>query len=237
MAVIKEINDKIIFDSQCQVIVNAVNCMGVMGRGIALEYKYRYPKMFDEYLKLCESNIIKPGYLHIWDKVSPWILNFPTKYNWKYPSKIEYIQKGFVEFAKIYKDKQIKSIAFPQLGCSAGGLEWPIVKELLYRYLKPLSELEVEIYHYSPFVKDSYYSNFKEQVKNFNNDDFKKIYNIKNSQTEALLNVLNSDKTTMSSLFRVKGLGEKAIKNIFDSLKNKGNSGTNTDEYEQLTLF
>jgi O-acetyl-ADP-ribose deacetylase (regulator of RNase III) len=78
MATIKIIKGNI-FDSKCQVIVNPVNCLGYMGKGVALEFKYRFPEMFLEYKLKCEKNELFPGSLHLYKESSPWVLNFPTK--------------------------------------------------------------------------------------------------------------------------------------------------------------
>jgi len=112
MAQIKEIKGSI-FDSNCQVIVNPVNCKGFMGKGLALEFKYRYPDMFEDYKKNCAENKIKIGKLNLWKKSKPWIINFPTKDDWKYPSQIEYIEKGLQFFIAHYKEWQITSMQPP----------------------------------------------------------------------------------------------------------------------------
>lgn len=147
MATIIEIQGDI-FESKLQTIVNTVNCYGVMGKGIALEFRKRYPDMFEVYKKQCEDKLIKPGILYLYKKSTPWILNFPTKNHWRYPSKLEYIKIGLEKFSKTYEAKKIKSIAFPQLGTHNGGLNWHDVRKIMYEYLLPLDDLEVEIYHY-----------------------------------------------------------------------------------------
>ena len=147
MANINEIHGDI-FKSKMQTIVNTVNCFGIMGKGIALEFKNRYPEMFEIYQKQCNEKIIKPGILYLYKKSNPWILNFPTKNHWRNPSKLEYIKLGLEKFSDSYKSKGIHSVAFPKLGTQNGGLNWEEVKTLMYEYLLPLKNLEVEIYHY-----------------------------------------------------------------------------------------
>lgn len=85
-----------IFNTKAQTVVNTVNCVGVMGKGIALVYKLRYPQMFDIYHDYCKRHLISIGKLWLYkgDGTDPWVLNFPTKFHWKYPSKIEYIEQG-----------------------------------------------------------------------------------------------------------------------------------------------
>ena len=134
-----------IFSSPAQVIVNTVNTVGVMGKGIALEYKKHYPEMYDKYRELCETQQLTIGRLMLWYGRDHWILNFPTKKDWRKPSKIEYVEAGLQKFAEKYLDYNIFSIAFPPLGCGNGGLEWTDVQPLMEKYLGNISA-EVYIY-------------------------------------------------------------------------------------------
>jgi len=134
-----------IFDSPAQVIVNTVNTVGVMGKGLALSFKQRYPEMFEAYRKACEKHQLTTGKLMLWYAQDHWLLLFPTKENWRNPSKLEYIEKGLNKFVNTYADKNITSIAFPRLGCGNGELNWDEVKPLMEKYLKPLP-LDVYIY-------------------------------------------------------------------------------------------
>lgn len=134
-----------IFDSPAQVIVNTVNTVGVMGKGLALSFKKRYPDMFEVYKKACEKHQFTMGKLMLHQEADHWILLFPTKENWRNPSKPEYIEKGLMKFVSSYAEKHITSIAFPKLGCGNGELDWNLVKPLMERYLKPLP-IDVYIY-------------------------------------------------------------------------------------------
>jgi len=93
-----------IFSSKCETIVNTVNCVGVMGAGIAFEFKLRYPEMYAAYVDLCNKNQINIGALWLYRDKSQSILNFPTKTDWRLPSRIEYIQAGLEEFVSSYKE-------------------------------------------------------------------------------------------------------------------------------------
>jgi len=134
-----------IFNSEADFLVNAVNCVGIMGKGIALEFKNRYKDMFLSYKKCCEQGLLKPGLLQIYSYKDVSILNFPTKVHWKDPSELEYIELGLKKFVDTYKDKNIKSIAFPQIGCGYGGLNWNDVHNLMIKYLSDL-DCEIEIW-------------------------------------------------------------------------------------------
>ena len=136
-----------LFDSPAQVLVNTVNTVGIMGKGIARDFKEAYPEMFGEYQQLCKQGELSIGQLWIYRTPDKWILNFPTKVHWRQPSKIEYIEAGLKTFTIIYADLGIRSIAFPELGCGNGGLDFESqVKPLMEKYL---SELPIDITIYS----------------------------------------------------------------------------------------
>lgn len=135
-----------IFESRAQTLVNTVNCVGVMGKGIAKEFKKRYPDMFQDYAEKCRQNQVKPGEPFIYtDLLGTSIINFPTKEHWRSPSKLENIIHGLDIFTKKHKEWGIQSVAFPPLGCGSGGLEWRTVGPVMYQKLSRL-DLDVEIY-------------------------------------------------------------------------------------------
>lgn len=142
-----------LFTSPAQVLVNTVNTVGVMGIGIAKEFKKIYPKMFAEYRDLCEKKQLEIGTLFLYKTSNKWILNFPTKKHWRNSSKPEYIEKGLQKFVSKYASASIHSIAFPPLGCGNGELDFEIqVKPLLERYL---GSLPIDAFIY-PGLKDPY---------------------------------------------------------------------------------
>lgn len=134
-----------IFTSQAQVTVNPVNCRGYMGRGLALAFKQRYPEMFAVYRKDCETGRLQIGHPTLYRDSTPWILNFPTKDDWREPSKLEYIDMGLRYFVDNYRQASIKSIAFPKLGTLNGKLSWDAVGPLMAKYLDNL-DIGVFIY-------------------------------------------------------------------------------------------
>ena len=134
-----------IFCSPAQVIVNAVNTVGVMGKGLALSFKNRYPEMFVAYRQACEKRQLKTGKLMLYYAADHWILLFPTKEHWRNPSKLEYIESGLSRFVQTYAEKNITSIAFPKLGCGNGELHWDDVRPIMEKYLMTLP-IDVFIY-------------------------------------------------------------------------------------------
>ena len=135
-----------IFDSKAETLVNTVNCVGVMGKGIASEFKNKYPEMFNEYKEMCKNKILKTGTLYPYVKDNKVVvLNFPTKNHWRSPSKLEYIIDGLKWFVENYELLDITSIAFPPLGCGNGGLSWDSIGPIMYHYLHKLP-IDIEIY-------------------------------------------------------------------------------------------
>jgi len=134
-----------IFDSKAHVIVNTVNCKGVMGKGLALDFKQRYPAMFTTYQQECRTGKLRIGRPTLYRASTPWILNFPTKNDWRLPSKLEYLEKGLEYVVATYKQDGIKSIAFPKLGAQNGHLSWDDVGPLMAKYL---SQLDIDAYVY-----------------------------------------------------------------------------------------
>lgn len=121
-----------IFSVDTDALVNPVNCVGVMGKGLALEFKKRFPKNFDAYKKACESNLLVPGTMLVYETgvdTSPrYVINFPTKLHWKNPSRLVYVESGLVSLRDEIRRLCLRSIALPALGCGLGGLDWELVK-------------------------------------------------------------------------------------------------------------
>lgn len=137
-----------LFQSPAQVLVNVVNTAGVMGKGIALEFKTLFPEMFVEYQRLCRQGKLHIGALWLYRSPGKWVLNFPTKQHWRQPSRLEYIEMGLTKFTQTYEAMSIHSIAFPALGCGLGQLDFAAqVQPLMEKHLR---DLPIDIYVYYP---------------------------------------------------------------------------------------
>lgn len=133
-----------------EALVNTVNCVGVMGKGIALQFKKAYPDNFKAYKKLCDAAQLHPGQMFVCDRgtlLAPrYIINFPTKRHWRSPSKLEDIQIGLTALIEEIKQRDIKSIAIPPLGCGNGGLDWYVVKPMIIQACEVIPEVEVTLF-------------------------------------------------------------------------------------------
>lgn len=133
-----------LFLSPAQTLVNTVNTVGVMGKGIAKEFKAIFPDMYAAYVERCQHSDLAPGRLHLFRTPHKWILNFPTKRHWRNPSRLADIEAGLEAFIRGYEAQGITSVAFPQLGCGNGGLDWEgESRPLMERYL---SDLPIAVY-------------------------------------------------------------------------------------------
>lgn len=147
-----------IFDSEVSALVNTVNTQGVMGKGIALQFKERYPNNYRLYRDACKRRDVEVGTMFITKEREMsgelrTIINFPTKKHWRFPSKYEYIKDGLKNLRSQIIELNIKSIAIPPLGSSNGGLNWEIVKPMIIDALKDL-DCEIEIYEPSMVIQE-----------------------------------------------------------------------------------
>lgn len=140
------------FDYKADIRINTVNCVGVMGAGVALEFKNKYPEMFKSYVDVCKRKEIAPGNPFVWEEYDLFsrsiIINLPTKLHWKNPSEYDYIERDLVWLRDFLKSKSDETIVtLPALGCGHGGLNWDIVKSKINHYL---SDLSVKILVFEP---------------------------------------------------------------------------------------
>lgn len=148
MAVIRYTQGDIL-DADVEALVNTVNTVGVMGRGIALHFKQAFPDNFKAYAAACERGEVEPGRMFVFetDQLTPrWIINFPTKKHWRGKSRMEYIETGMEALVEEIRRREIHSIAIPPLGSGLGGLDWRQVRPVIERGLAELPDVEATIY-------------------------------------------------------------------------------------------
>ena len=139
-----------IVESSAEALVNTVNTVGIMGKGIALAFKQAYPENYEAYRKACGDGDVEVGRMFVYENralVGPkWIINFPTKMHWRNPSRLEWVERGLQDLRRVIEDRGIRSIALPPLGCGHGGLDWTDVSALIQRYLGDLEDVHIQVY-------------------------------------------------------------------------------------------
>lgn len=216
-----------IFTTKCQTIVNTVNCVGVMGAGIAYEFRLRYQDMFNKYKQHCEDKQLDIGILWIYNAEDKKILNFPTKYDWKYPSKKEYLYKGLQKFIETYKQKGITSIAFPLLGAQKGGIDSNESLEIMTSYLKNC-DIDIEIWHFDPTAKDDLYEEFKSIFYEIDDQTIKSESGIRIDIVKKIRTALDNPKiNSLSGLLSVKGVGDTSLEKMFKYILNYKRNNVN----------
>ncbi|WP_186080660.1 type II toxin-antitoxin system antitoxin DNA ADP-ribosyl glycohydrolase DarG [Burkholderia gladioli] len=139
-----------ILHADVEAVVNTVNCVGIMGRGIALQFKNAYPENFAAYARACKIEEVQPGRMFVYDTgalTNPrYIINFPTKRHWKGKSRMEDIESGLVDLERVIRRKGIRSIAIPPLGAGLGGLNWDDVKTRIEQAMTSLEDVNVLVY-------------------------------------------------------------------------------------------
>lgn len=142
-----------LFGAPCAALVNTVNTVGVMGKGIALQFKHQFPNNFKKYKEACDDGSLAVGKVLVVKEGdlfdNKYLVNFPTKAHWKNPSEYEYIQTGLIALKGAILEYGIQSIAIPPLGCGNGGLDWSIVKPMIETELQNLT---IDILVYEPLV-------------------------------------------------------------------------------------
>ena len=140
--------------ADAEALVNAVNCVGHMGKGIALQFKMAFPENFIVYQKACQAEEVKPGVMHVFEIGSmfghKYIINFPTKRHWREQSRYEDIESGLKTLVQEVKKRGIQSVAVPPLGCGLGGLEWNRVRPMIEAAFAQTPEVEVLLFKPTP---------------------------------------------------------------------------------------
>lgn len=223
-----KITESTVFNVGADCIVNTINCVGFMGRGIALEFALRYPDLEKQYIEQCHKKQIHTGHVYFYEIDEQKIINFPTKFHFKYPSQMEWIEQGLQDFIKNYKRWNIKSIAFPLLGANNGGLDPKEVETIMVKYL---SQVEIDV-----FICHSKLLEGKEleMVNAFNTtpvEEMKKHVRLNSKQFTALLNNQNKIKRFID-ISKIEGIGIDTYRGLFTLFYNNKNIVG-----EQLTLF
>ena len=139
-----------IFTDPAEALVNPINCVGTMGKGLALQFKERFPDNFREYARACHDGGVQPGrmlvHMTYTGEHPRYVINFPTKRHWRDDSQLEDITSGLEALAREIQNRRIRSVAIPALGSGLGGLDWSEVKPLIQSGLEPLENVRITVY-------------------------------------------------------------------------------------------
>lgn len=219
-----------VFNTDADAIVNTINCIGVMNAGIALEYGLRYPELLKEYEQKCKNKEISVGHIYYYKDKEKLIVNFPTKWHFKYPSKLEWIEDGLKDFVTTYKQYNIKSIAFTKLGTLNGGLDWDRVKILMEKYL---NNLDIPVYICLDNKKDA--EGLEKEMLNVFNDlsteELKQNIRLTTKQLDILKQ--NMPINRFWKIKEIEGIGTTTYKSLFNYCK----SQTEGKRFKQMNLF
>jgi O-acetyl-ADP-ribose deacetylase (regulator of RNase III) len=139
-----------LLEADVEAVVNTVNTVGVMGKGIALMFKERFPENYEAYAAACKAGKVRIGEMFVTPGVElegpRWIINFPTKKHWRQPTKLDWVRDGLAALKDVIREKEIKSVAIPPLGCGNGGLDWAGVRPMIESALRDLDGVELIVY-------------------------------------------------------------------------------------------
>ncbi len=225
---IKYVYDCDILESNADAIVNTVNTEGVMGKGLALKFKKKYPEMYEEYRARCLDGEIHVGKLHFYRSENKIVINFPTKKEWRKPSQLEYVREGLKDFVSRYKDLKIMSVSFPLLGCSNGKLDWRDVKPIMEEFLEPL-DITVYVHVMRGMALNSSLASIQKGIKLRTLPDVIEEYEISDKH---LLEISNEIVVTMKKLYDLIDRAKKTNRSVHRCAENyEGGVQSTLDQY------
>lgn len=227
-----------LFATSAKALVNTVNCVGVMGKGIALEFRRRYPEMFNQYQLDCHRGLLQPGKVYYYPFDDKLILNFAVKNHWKYPSKLAWIESCLCQFVEEYSSIGITSIAFPWMGAMNGGIPLTQIKQVMRKYLqKDLPNLDIEVYDFDPAAPDPLFELLLKISVAEDPERLSKISNIQPKAWEKILRFVRSGSvTSLANLEDAKVAGATTIDKLYGFLAEQSRSQSN-QTFQQLSLF
>ena len=195
-----------------------------MGAGIALEFRLRYPQMYERYVEVCNQKLMQVGKLWLYKAEDRWILNFPTKKHWKNDSKVEYLRAGLQKFIETYQQKEITSIAFPLLGAKNGGIPEELSLAVMKEYLVKC-DIPVEVYNYAPLASDDLYDDFKKKFLSLKIEKLVELTGLGKVYIKKIQEALgNPEINSISALASVKGIGLTSLEKSFKFVRGSSDS-------------
>lgn len=231
-----------IFASGADALVNTVNCVGFMGKGVALEFRRRFPEMFIEYKYVCERGNLQPGQILPYRKSSPIVLNFAVKNDWKHPSRIEWIESCLKKFCQWYPSQELRSVAFPWMGAMNGGIPLSEIKRVTRDHLESLTDIDIEVYSFDESAPDPLFEDLLLLCRGMEIKQFQEESRIQLHRCEALYQLVDQpDTTSMNSIVECGIMGKTSIDRLYSFLvRNQGKAyreKLNERTSNQMELF
>jgi O-acetyl-ADP-ribose deacetylase (regulator of RNase III) len=196
-----------IFNANADALVNTINCVGAMGKGIALEFRRRFPDMFAEYQRLCEARQIRPGQIWPYTKSRPAVLNFAIKDDWHLPSRVEWIEECLVKFVNNRHRLAFKSVAFPWMGAMNGGIPIDVIKALMRTHLAAVSDVDIAVYEFDPDASDPLFRRLEDAVAAMPCTDFAAAAHVAKRTAAAIYAAMENHPTSLFRLMEAANLG------------------------------
>jgi len=231
-----------LFASKAQALVNTVNCVGPMGKGIALEFRRRFPEMFEVYKTVCERRQLHPGQILPYRKTKPWVLNFAVKNDWKHPSKIQWVDECLRKFIEWYPTVGLRSVAFPWMGAMNGGIPLEQIKEITRRHLEPLTDIDVEVYSFDSTAPDPLFSCLKGYLSTHSSAELAHDSGLVRSKASKICESASRPTTTSLTILAAQsGLGKTSLDRFYAFLnglsEHDADFRNSPPLQEQLELF
>jgi O-acetyl-ADP-ribose deacetylase (regulator of RNase III) len=209
-----------IFASNAQVLVNTVNCVGVMGKGVALEFRRRFPAMFEEYQRVCAARTLMPGQILPYRKGRPWVLNFAVKNDWRHPSRMEWVESCLRKFVESYSRLGIRSVAMPWIGAMNGKLPWDAVHALMRSYLGSLTDLDVEVVEFDPGAADPLFEPLRIAAGKVTPPEFAHEAGVTESAATLILKAVRTgEASNLAAVAMLDRLGGKTVDRLYAFLR------------------
>lgn len=233
-----------IFASKAHALVNTVNCVGPMGKGIALEFRRRFPEMYETYKAVCDKGELAPGDILPYQHSDPWVLNLAVKNDWKHPSKIEWVEQCLQNFCEWYPSQGLKSVAFPWMGAMNGRIPLDEIKDVTRHFLENLDDIEVEVYSFDPDAPDPLFETLQGLVTGHSREDFRHKIGVQKKKAEWVYVMIGAGRVRSLSDIATGGeLGKASLDRLYTSLvaardtqaePNQGSADSNPEQMDLL---
>ena len=196
-----------LFNSSAEALVNTVNCVGAMGKGIALEFRRRFPGMFEEYQQLCEQRLLRPGQIWPYKQSKPMVLNFAIKNDWHFPSRVEWIEECLSKFVANRERLAVSSVAFPWMGAMNGGIPIETIKSVMREHLENIPGLDIEVYEFDADAPDPLYRRLQNLVTQLSVKEFSDAGRFAKRTASKVYGAMDSAPPSLFRLIEVAELG------------------------------